>query len=101
MVIAVEMGNFCKVKKKIESAVTPNTPRKIKNVLALPNGEIFNFHTTTKLNTNEMILLNRISSVTGKPDRSLTHTCINENANDEMSMYFTALFTIFSKWPQS
>ena len=79
----------------MERAITPKTPRKIKYFLLFPKGETPAFQTTIRLKARETILLKNMSSVTGKPLNSFTHTCIKENANEEMSMYLTALFTVF------
>lgn len=79
----------------MDSAVTPNTPLRIKYFLLFPNGEIPTFQTTNRLNTNEIILLKRINSVTGYPSNNFTQTCISENANEEINMYFIALFMVY------
>ena len=94
MVESVAMGSFGRVKKNNERAITPNTPRKIKYFVLFPNGEILARNTTPRLKINETILLNNMSSVTGKPVSSFTQTCISENANAEINMYCTALFKL-------
>jgi hypothetical protein len=73
-------------------AITPNVPLNNKILRLLPNSGILALLSITTQITNDIMLRNKTSSVTGKSASILTHNCINENAKLEISMYFTAWF---------
>ena len=94
IITAIASGVLCKVMKKRDSAIVPNTPLKIKIFLFLPKGIIFLYLSKTIKYINENIDLKKTSSKTGILFSSLTKTFINENINAANIIYHGPLFIL-------